>query len=79
LLSRSRTSPFTTVAATPRQRCTSRRAPAGKSFASSGISATMVSGVEDDEVGRQTLADEPAIGEAPHRRRHEGHHTHGLF
>src|SRR4029450_4713404 len=44
LPSRRRISPLTTVAAMPRQRWMSRRAPAGRSFTTSGISAAMVSG-----------------------------------
>src|SRR3989442_4890008 len=44
LPSRSTVSPLTTVAEMPRARCTRRRAPAGRSFTTSGISGATVSG-----------------------------------
>jgi hypothetical protein len=36
-------------------------------------------GIEDDQVGRETLAHQAAIGEAPERRRHQRQHSHRLL
>ncbi len=78
LPSRSRTSPFTTVAAIPR----ALHEPPGTGREVVSDLRHLGSdrlGVEDDQVGGEALADEPAVGEAPEGRRHESQHVHRVL